>query len=260
MKEICRLAGEIYESDREEVRNAVKRIIFICFLASEEGLLELETLVEEEEEDYIGRYFLKKAVVNLVDGSAPEELSELMTNRILAEPEPRKQFICLLYKTGMDMIASGKNKNMRCVENYISSFFPETCAEEVERYIENVIDWHYEERFEKKKKLVPERFGKVSFAPPAAVGEELKQLENVILEKSAEQVQYILRNTDNFDVCSLLLAGTEAFRRLILNNMSERLQIMIMEDVIERGEVSDGHYEDEVKNIKTAMAQAKKYL
>lgn len=260
MKEIHGLAEALYKSDRAEVQKAIKRIISICFAANKEGILALEEVVVQEEETYIGKHFLKKAVINLVDGSDPKELDDLMTNRILAETESKKQFICLLYKTGVNIIALGKSKNMRCVEDYISSLFPEACVEEVELYIRNIIDRHYAEEFERKKEIVPGKFRKISLALPAGVDEELKRLEDIILEKSTRQVQNILRNADHLDVCSLLLAGTEEFRNRILNNMSSRLRIMIMEDVIERGKEFDEHYNEEVENVKTAIDRMKKYL
>lgn len=258
MKEIRGLAGSLYRSDREEVENAIKRILTISFTARKEGILALDVLVLEDEETYIGKHFLQKAVEELCNGMAPEQISDLMTNRILAETDTKKQFICLLYKTGMELVAAGEN--IRCVQKYIGSLFPETCEEDVLCYIEQVIDQRHAKMQEEKEKRVPGEFYATSVAVPDEVKERLIQLENIILEKNDRQVQNILRNVENFDVCSLLLSGTEAFRNQILNNMSKRLRIMIMEDVIERAKDSGKHYEAEIKNIRTAIERIEEYL
>lgn len=258
MKEIRGLAETLYRSDREEIENAIKRILTISFTARREGILALDVLVLEDEENYIGKHFLQRAVEDLCNGMAPEQISDLMTNRILAETDIKKQFICLLYKTGMELVTAGEN--IRCIQSYLGSLFPESCEDDVVCYIEQVIDQHHAKIQEEKAKCVPDEFYAISVEVPDEVNERLKKLENIILEKNDKQVQNILRNAENFDVCSLLLAGTEAFRNQILDNMSNRLRIMVMEDVIARAKDVEKHYEEEIKNIRMAIERTEECL
>ncbi len=257
MREIRKLAGTLYLTEKEEIENAIQRIFSIHYTAKEEGLLALELLVGTEEE-YTGKWFLEKAILGLVDGLAPEKQDALMTNRILAETDPKKQFICLLYKSGIEQIAMGEH--IYYLERYISSLFPEACEEKVCNYMEDIIDRHNKQVYEEKRKQMPGKFQAVRMELPDGVKEQLNSFENKILEKEDRQIVEMLRNTDNFEVCSLLLAGTDAFRERILKNMSERLRIMTMEDVVERGKELKKDYEQEVENVKRALMLMSRYL
>lgn len=251
MREVRKLAGTLFLSEQEEIENAIRRVFSIYYTVKEDGLLASEQFVGTGEE-YIGKWFLEKAIMNLCDGMVPGKLDALMTNRILAETDSKKQFLCLLYKSGIEQIA--KDEPICYLKQYISSLFPEACAEQVWDYMEQIMDQHNEQVFEKKQKQVPEIFQATRMELPFDVMRRFHGFKKEFLEMDDVQIQEILKDTENFHVCSLLLAGTDAFRERILENMSKRLRIMMMEDVVERGIALNENYEQEVENVKTALA------
>ena len=87
-----------------------------------------------------------------------------------------------------------------------------------------------------KQIRVPREFAKISISLDDERKRKVEELEKKIMEQTDQEIQEWLRQVESYDVISLLLVGSEEFRERLLNNMSSRLKIMMMEETIERAE------------------------
>lgn len=136
MDRIRGMAGTFFEQDEDEILGAIERIFTLHGEAKASGLLALESSKVFEEE-FIGKHFLQRAVIYVTDGVSPERLDNWLTNRILAETDEKKQFICLLYKYGMEIIQNGEIELV--LREAICSLFPESCEDEVRSFMDDIL-------------------------------------------------------------------------------------------------------------------------
>lgn len=136
MDRIRGMAGTFFEQDEDEILGAIERIFTLHTEAKASGLLALESSKVFEEE-FLGRHFLQKAVQYVTDGIKLEQLDCWLTNRILAETDEKKQFMCLLYKTGIERIQSGEI--IYCLQEELCSLFPENCEGEIRSFMDDIL-------------------------------------------------------------------------------------------------------------------------
>lgn len=233
MEQIYQYGKEIYSENKTEVKAAIRRIIKMCFIAKKGGILQLEAFILEEE-GFPEYAFLEKAISYLCDGMELEDIKELLTNRILVEADRKKQFIYLLYQAGVELIK--KEKPIYFVKEYLCSMFPQQQEAEINEYIEQIMKQENEIIFQEKQIRVPREFAKISISLDDERKRKVEELEKKIMEQTDQEIQEWLRQVESYDVISLLLVGSEEFRERLLNNMSSRLKIMMMEETIERAE------------------------
>lgn len=233
MEQIYQYGKEIYTDNKTEVKAAIGRIIKMCFIAKKDGILQLEAFILEEE-SFPEYTFLEKAISYICDGMELEDIKELLTNRILVEADRKKQFIYLLYQAGVELIK--KEKPIYFVKVYLCSMFPQQQEAEINEYIEQIMKQENETIFQEKQIRVPREFAKISISLDDELKRKVEVLEKKIMEQTDQEIQEWLRQVESYDVISLLLVGSEEFRERLLNNMSSRLKIMMMEETIERAE------------------------
>lgn len=251
MNKIYQYAQTAYETEPEKIRDAIERMLHMYEVYRNNGILQLEAFVEEEEE-FPGKSFLKKAVTYLCNGMGAEDMEALLINRIRLETDVEKQFLYLLYKSCIELIQ--KERSLCYMMEYLCSLFPEKCEEELRDHMKRVMKQVEEKRMEEKQRSVPKEFAKATISLPPELADELELFQvKMVMGKTDSEVLAWLNQMENFDVCSLLLAGNERFREHILSNMSSRLRIWVMEDVIARANELADTYEKEVEQIEQAL-------
>ena len=136
MDRIRGVAGTFFEQDEDEILGAIERIFTLHMEAKAGGLLALESS-KAFEEDFLGKHFLQKAVMYVTDGIATEKMDRLLTNRILADTDEKKQFVCLMYKAGIEGIQRGEISYY--LQEEICSLFPEEYENEVREFIDDIL-------------------------------------------------------------------------------------------------------------------------
>lgn len=114
----------------------------------------------------------------------------------------------------------------------------------------------YKKWFERNAPKIEERFWHMNTSIQEMFVEEMTQFETELqLLPNHIYTQAWLRRMENTDVCYLLLAGSGTFREAVLSNMSIRLKIQIMKDVLA---LADSWNEAMGEDIKRAIQNGKK--
>lgn len=250
MREIQGAAGPLYREHKEEIQDAIRRIFTIFQMEEQHGLLAIENVIAQEEE-FCGKHFLEVAIIEACGCRDKNVIDKLLTNRILAETDIKKQFICLLYKTGMEHLMAGESNDI--LREYLQSMFPEEYEEEVYQYMRQIMEEHKKILEEEKLRKRKEQFDQVHMQVPLEYQPKIQQIEAEICKRSDQEIKAILREIDNFSVAGMLLCGGDKFRERILANTSNHLRNYIMKDVIDRGQELEKHYMEEVNCIKNAI-------
>lgn len=252
MEVILRNANKICETDLPEVKQAAKRLIEMAHLAKNEGLFALETFLFETE-DFLGKHFVECGTEYILRGMSWENIDTLLTYRIQVMDDEKKQYICFLYKEGLSLIQKDR---FVFIGDYIGALIPEKYEKEVVDYVEEMQGLEYKKWFERNAPKIEERFWHMNTSIQEMFVEEMTQFETELqLLPNHIYTQAWLRRMENTDVCYLLLAGSGTFREAVLSNMSIRLKIQIMKDVLA---LADSWNEAMGEDIKRAIQNGKK--
>lgn len=234
------------------MKDTVKRIVSMWYVAKREGLFALETFVAEEPY-FPEKRFVEKAVQYLCEGMPRQKFGVLLSNRIMVETDAEKKRKFFLYKSLVECI--WEQEILYFLMESICSLMPEEREEEIWEYMNQLVEGEEQRDFLVKEKTLPEQFARTTISLSPQLEAEVALFEEMLLQEDESYIQSWLKNMEHFEVCGLLLAGKAPLRERILSQMSSKYRVMIMEDVIAQG---NAEYDEEIKHIISALRHGKK--
>lgn len=231
MNTIYEEALKLCETEFDELKSAIRRIIELGYLGNREGLFSLEEYIDSCEE-FEEKRFVQKAVEYITDGITWENIDILLSNRILMQDSGKKRYLCMVYKEGLRIMQNGCF--VRFVQDSICSLVPEKYEDKVRENITEIMNAEADKWYQKRVINVTKKYQGIDNTFQDLFSNEMKLFEEELqLLPNHKYTQDWLRYTDNSDVCILMLVGSDEFRENILSNMSSRLKIEIMDEVVQ---------------------------
>lgn len=234
------------------MKDTVKRILNMWYLAKREGLFALEAFVAEEPY-FPEKHFVEKAAEYLGVGLSHSECNLFLSNRIAMETDTIKRRKFMLYKALADCIMA--QKNLWFLLESICSLIPENREEEIRDYMKQIMEEEERKDWLVKEQTLPEQFARTGIALSPQLKAEVALFEEMLLQKDENYILSWLKEMEHFEVCSLLLASKAPLRERVLSQMSSKYRVMVMEDVISQG---NDEYDTEIKHIISALRHGKK--
>jgi hypothetical protein len=224
--------------------DAVKMMEELSCAARKEGLLYLEEATCDMDKSGANGY-LSQMILLIVDGTEPEIVEEIGTAKYFASCVSGYEALLLIaYVWGALSIQAGANP--RVLEQQLLSIMPESvCAayekkrEEEEKAEEeagkaagehkNVVDMSLVEKYSTGES--PIKFGEDAYF--------ITRIMDYLFREGMEDrvVQRVLRDIDNSDLTLIMKALSGEARGHIFNNLSQRLAVMIAQDIEYMGRV-----------------------
>lgn len=234
-------------SDRENedgisrVVDACKRAISFSEMVVNEGMIALDAACDDLDEDDITQKFLHIEVQLIMDGTAPQDLSEMSMNMLAANDySSYERLIVLIYSKTIELIVKGTDPFE--VKEYIQSLLPFFINERLLKSLTEDRQAKQLENDEKNDKLI-----RALCQDDKKIDERdysiINQTALTLLEMSDTELQTILRNTDNHDIEMAMKELPGMARAHIFENVSVRLGRMIAEDIAKMGKVPLGEVE-----------------
>lgn len=249
--ELRRTCNEMY-GDREnsekisKVIDAYDRAILWANIARKEGLLALEEACEGLERNDISQEFLFQSIMLVVDGTDPELLAEIGMQRIVANNYSSYEGFCVLlyYKAAM-LIQSGANPHI--IKEYLESLMPGYIREALSQKMQGA------EVTKASKEDATQELIRTLCKDNEEIDEKdysiINQTAMTLLELSAQEMQRFLRDIDNTDLTLAMKGLPGKARAWIFDNVSNRLGIMLAEDMKYMGPVRMKDVEEVCVNI-----------
>lgn len=246
LNELKMCCAEI-NSDRENedgisrVVDACKRAISFSEMVVNEGMIALDAACDDLDEDDITQKFLHIEVQLIMDGTAPQDLSEMSMNMLAANDySSYERLIVLIYSKTIELIVKGTD--LFEVKEYIQSLLPFFINERLLKSLTEDRQAKQLENDEKNDKLI-----RALCQDDKKIDERdysiINQTALTLLEMSDTELQTILRNTDNHDIEMAMKELPGMARAHIFENVSVRLGRMIAEDIVKMGKVPLGEVE-----------------
>ena len=217
-------AGEDLEKV-QEVMKAYERVIHFSKLARREGLLALEEAAENLDFSDKTQAFLGYGISLIVDGTEPELVEEMGINQIaIKNASDYECLIFLLYHKAVLLIQSGVNP--RIMEQYLMSLVPDFISEKMKIKNNDAL-----QKKEEKKKDKIALLCKDDVEIDKKDHSIVNQTTLTLLELSDMEIQRLLRETENVDLLYLMKVLPGNGRKRIFDNLSERLGVMIAEEM-----------------------------
>lgn len=249
------IAMDVCENHFDEIKDTIRRIVQLWYIGNEEGLLALEDYMYSCEE-FEEKLFLKNAVAHVVDGITWECLEPILSNRILVMKTGKKKYLSLIYKEGIKVIQKGVWGAYG--DASILSLIPEKFEKQVSMYLEEIMEQEAQKRYQKKVELVTQQYQNLEPTLQAFFSDEMKLFEEELqLLPNHIHTQTWLRQMNYYDVALLMTVGSNAFRECILSNMSSRLKIEVMDEVVKKTQKYKNKQLSEIRaDIREVMKKA----
>lgn len=245
MKNMYETAIYMCENEFHEIENAIRRVVELRYIGTNEGLLALENYVDSCEE-FEGKRFLQNAVAHVVDAIQWEDLEPILSNRILVMENEKKQYLCLIYKEGIKIIQRdvwGAFANASII-----SLFPEEYEEKIIKCLGEISEKEADKWYQKRVIEVTEKYHNLDNMLQELFSNEMKLFEEEALFLSDDKsIQGWLRQIEYYDVALLMMVGSDVFRENILSNMSSRLKIEVMDEVVK---MTQGYKNKQITEIR----------
>lgn len=249
--ELRRACNEMY-GDREnsekisKVIEAYDRVILWANIARREGLLALEEACEGLERNDTSQEFLFQSIMLVVDGTDPELLAEIGMQRIVANNYSSYESFCvLLYYKAALLIQSGANPYI--IKEYLESLMPSYIREALSQIMHEV-DITKASKEDEVQELI-----RTLCKDKEEIDEKdysiINQTAMTLLELSDREMQRLLRDIDNTDLILAMKGLPGKARAWIFDNVSNRLGIMLAEDMEYMGPVRMKDVEEVCVNI-----------
>lgn len=238
--ELRRICDEMYR-DRENLNKisnvieAYERAIFFSDIARKEGLLALEEVCAELNQNDVTQELLYQNIMLVVDGTEPEIVAEIGMNRIVVNAfSAFEGWIVLMYYKAALLIQRGANP--RVIEEYLKSLMPDFIRE-------MLVQKACEEKISKASKEVED--DKELILSLCKDNREINEKDYsivnqtalMLMELSDWEIQRLLRNTDNNELTIAMKGLPGKARARIFDNVSTRLGIMLANDMVFMGPV-----------------------
>lgn len=211
-------------------QNVIESILIIDDLsnvARKEGLLAIEEKFVYGASS-IGADSISYGVMIVVDGTDPELVTEIASNEYLSSKyegnEALRQYILI---RGLLAVQSGENP--RVIEEILISLLPGSIREHARK----MLDYDREKRNSLHNKALIQKYSNwegVDIEDP-----ELKTLSaeanSLIMKLSDPALQRVLREVESEHVVKCLIYCSSEVRQHFLQNMSNRLSLMLIDDM-----------------------------
>lgn len=208
-----------------KVIEACERVIHFSELARKEGLLILEEEAEQLDAEDRTQAFLAAQISQILDGTDPKLIEEMGMNQIVVNHACNYDcLIFLLYHKGTLLIQQGINP--RLTESYLLSLIPDFIAAKVRKRSKELHLQREKERKEELERLCEdnEKMNKSDYSI-------VNQTAVTLLELSNKEIQRILRETESTDWTIAMTVLPGKARKRIFDNLSQRLGVLIAEDM-----------------------------
>ncbi len=227
--------------DVQAAFDAITTVVHMSQVARKEGLLALE----EEFASYSlpQNASISEMVLLVVDGVAPEIIAEILTNGYWAnkyeDNEALEQYILM---RGTLLVQDGVNpiKIQQILMSLLPKSFHATCAE----YIESMeAVWQKEsdakvlEQFKNWKRIEVEN---------EIIKAHVRRAEELVLKLHDFAIQRVMREADNTDLTMCAAVFSDKGRDFILKNMSSRLRVLVIRDLLHISAWSSLYKEDDI--------------
>lgn len=226
------IAMDVCENHFDEIKDTIRRIVQLWHIENEEGFFGIESYIYSCEE-FEEANFLGSVAQYLAYGVTWEEVEQMLSNRILVMENDKKKYLCLIYKEGIKMMMIGRWNLYG--EISLLSLIPEEYEKQVSTCIQEVMEEEADKRYQERAKLVTQEYQNLESTLQDLFSDEMKLFEEELqLLPNHVHTQTWLRQMSDYDVALLMMVGSNAFRESILSNMSSRVKIEVMDDVVQK--------------------------
>jgi len=225
---------------RKMLIDTVELLLDLSDTSRKEGLLALEERAFKMEA-FPGSKYLQKMLMLVVDGTDPEHVQEIILARYFSSNNTgyeALQYLIMMY--GVLGIQAGMNP--RVLKESLENLLPEEIADEYERLNEEkaMTEKRATESDESDMSMVENLCGEdviSSIQPGDRYYYLVRLVDGLMPELDDRAVQRILRDVKNADLaCAMKILGGKA-RSKIFHNLSQRLAVMIADDMVFMGPV-----------------------
>ena len=234
LKECNKAIRSIEDTAKKEwgyriLKDTIQKICELSNIGRKQGLLALEDAVfhMEELQNYT---FLKKMMMLIVDGTYPDLVEEIGLTRYFAlgvEGIEALQYILMIH--GSLAIQAGENP--RVIEEKLYALVPEEVAEIGEEPEDDELWMKVETENSDMSVLDAYYHGDIAAVPGDESYYLIKITDYAITSLDDRSIQRLLRELENGTLALAMKGLSGECRRRILTNMSERLALMVAEDM-----------------------------
>jgi len=211
----------------EPLFEAITTVVHMSNVARKEGLLALE-------ETFVANVMPENADASslallIVDGTDPDIVAEVATNEYwIGKYEGNEALRQYILMRGALMVQCGENP--RIIEHMLKSLLPKSIREACTKHIDaKKTVWAAEDEAK-----VIERFKK--WKPFVLTTNDAKtivsEVEDLVLSLDDRALQRAMRDIENYDLVACMSVFSDKARHFIFKNMSRRLQLMIMKELL----------------------------
>jgi hypothetical protein len=240
----------------QDIVDAILAIDELSSIARKEGLLAVEdTYCSSDTGTVIDS--IKYGIINMVDGTCPEILVEIMSNEYFASKykgnQALKQYILI---RGVLAVQSGMNPRM--IEELLFSLLPL----EIQQQSKKELEYSREKRFAEHNEEIIDKYK--DWTSLAIFDDELYELVNKVddrlLKLSDWAIQRLLREIDFTHIVKCLIYSSEDVRQHLLNNMSKRLGLLLLGDMFNAVENTGLDVADDIKSMQKILSTLDKLV
>lgn len=229
--------GEQLDAQIVDVIRMVDRMAWIC---RKEGLLRLEEELYKPGGKFPCEDVWKQIITLVVDGADPELIHELAVSRYYAlNLHAHDALAVMIYMESARNLQKGVNP--RVIEELVLALVPSHIEKEYRELAEREKkeSWYRTEVHEQVDMTTVDKVCSESHSwSKDEEGYFLIKLFEIVMSRIDDRAtQRILRDVDNTTLTKAMKGLDENTKRKFFNNLSERLAVMIAEDMIVRGDV-----------------------
>ncbi|MBO5354350.1 MAG: hypothetical protein J6A77_13750 [Lachnospiraceae bacterium] len=213
------------EQNLAAVIHVLQQILKASATARKEGLLALEEYANESRAGgTFADLFLADTLLFIVDGTEPELLKKILTNRILVQgPDTLEGYLCYIILEGSLYIQAGENP--RLIEEIMYSYIPAS----LKGRISKVIRQEQEELSETYKQRMVEKWN--AYQPAATDNPFIGLFEEKMKFYSDREIQRILREVEFKELGTVLAYCSQEVKNRISDNLTDNVKANLMDSM-----------------------------
>ncbi len=214
----------------QQIICAYDKILYLCNLSKENGLLSLEDVAEELSTTPIELY-LQHLIMLIVDGTDPEIVRETGMIRYVSQPfYGYDALVVLIYYKGMLLIQNGVNS--RVLEEILKAMMPGYIREVLEKKeIQDRAD--QKESMEERMDRLVEKLCEYKADSEIDLNDNslINQCALTLLNMSDHDIQQVLQNADNRDLELMMKGMPGIVRKRLFDNLSQTVRYLMADSI-----------------------------
>ena len=237
--------------EKEDVMiKAYDLIMHFQNVARKEGLLALEEEGKKLDIDDVTQEYFHFLLLLIVDGMEAELLSEIGMNRYIGLCLPSYDgLICLMYYRAGRMIQEGENPHV--IDTYIRSMLPLSVLKKLELRDQIFSEKIAQTEVQDKIRKLCEDGNEIDEGDHSVVN----QTAMALLALSDGDIQRLLREVDNSEIAIAMKALPGKARARIFDNLSQKLGLLLADDMAAIGPVRLSDAEESCTKIMKIQRQ-----